>query len=157
MELREEETSLEVVIDQIVSDSRHLLKEKNLTLEADITPNLPSVSIDKKRIGRTFFNILGNAVKFTPRGGKIRISICEEKGFIEVSVTDTGIGISKENVEKIFEKFFQIDSSLTRIAGGAGVGLSIAKEIVEAHGGRIFAESAGLGKGTTVTFSLPVA
>ncbi len=157
MQIHEEESSLEVVVDQIISDTKPLLEDKNLTLETHIKQGLPMVSIDKKRIGRALFNILGNAVKFTPRGGKIIVSMREERGFIEVSVADTGIGISKDNLERIFEKFYQIDSSLTRIAGGAGVGLTIAREIIESHGGRILAESEGLGKGSKFTFFIPVA
>ena len=101
-------------------------------------------------------NLLGNALKFTPKGGKVLITGSVKDKSVEVRIADNGIGLAKENLEKIFEKFSQLDSSTTRVAGGLGLGLVFAKEIVEAHGGKIWAESAGLGRGSAFIFTLPI-
>ncbi len=103
-----------------------------------------------------FSNIIGNAVKFTNKGGTITVEARRNGNDVLVSVSDTGIGLAKENFGRVFERFFQVDSSLTRKAGGAGIGLAIAKEVVDAHGGRIWAESEGLGKGSKFSFTIPI-
>jgi len=100
---------------------------------------------------------LGNAIKFTPRGGEIKIRGLKGDGEVLIQVIDNGIGIARENQEKVFQKFYQVDSSFTRAAGGVGLGLAIAREIVEAHGGKIWVESEGLGKGSKFCFTLPLA
>lgn len=132
------------------------IKKSNLSFEAEIAQNLPTIYADGNAIRRLFLNLIGNAVKFTPHSGKITIKIVPEDHSILCSVSDTGIGLSKEHLEKIFEKFYQVDSSYTREAGGLGMGLAIARGIVEAHGGKIWAESKGLGWGSTFYFRLPL-
>lgn len=155
LELNPELLTVGEVAAEMVADMEPQIREKELVIEIDCKDAGCKVLADRVRLGRVFSNIFGNAIKFTPRGRKIKVGVAEEKGFVSVSVIDEGIGISKEYLEKIFEKFFQIDSALTRVVGGAGMGLAIAKEIIEKHGGRIWAESEGVGKGAKLTFNLP--
>ena len=115
---------------------------------------LPEVFVDANKIKQVLFNLIGNALKFTPEGGSITVSAEERENELLISVKDTGIGISKEHFDMVFEKFMQVDSSSTRAAGGTGLGLAIAKSIVEAHKGKIWLESEQ-GKGTTFYFTLP--
>lgn len=110
---------------------------------------------DKERIEQVVTNIIGNAIKYTPDGGKISVNVTrkEKDGYI-LSVSDTGVGIPKEDLEHIFERFYRVDKSRSTDAGGTGLGLSIAKDIIDAHGGTISIDSE-YGKGTTVTIELP--
>jgi two-component system phosphate regulon sensor histidine kinase PhoR len=124
-----------------------------LYIETNFVPNLPQVLADEDRLEQVLVNIIHNAIKFTPPGGKIVISTRRDSNNITVSITDTGIGISADDLPRIFERFYKADKS--RSGGGTGLGLSIAKRIVEAHGGKIWAESIE-GKGSTFTFTLPV-
>ena len=110
---------------------------------------------DKERIEQVITNIIGNAIKYTPDNGKITVNIGEKDSkAYTVSVSDTGVGIPKEDLEHIFERFYRVDKSRSTDAGGTGLGLSIAKDIVDAHGGDIKIESE-YGKGTTVIITLP--
>ena len=109
---------------------------------------------DKNQIEHVLKNLLDNAIKFNIRGGKVNISACREDGMVKVCVTDTGIEIPEEKMGKLFEKMYQVDSETTRKFGGIGIGLSIAKNIVEAHGGRIWVESI-IGVGSKFCFTIP--
>jgi GAF domain-containing protein/PAS domain-containing protein len=127
-----------------------------VTLQAVLPPDLPLVRADQDRIYQVFDNLIGNAIKFSPNGGVITLQAQELDDRVQVSVSDTGIGIPADRLERIFERFYQVDGSTTRKFGGAGLGLAIAKRIVEAHGGRIWAESQ-LGCGSSFLFTLPKA
>ncbi|MGH2351393.1 MAG: HAMP domain-containing sensor histidine kinase [Chloroflexota bacterium] len=118
-------------------------------------PDLPTVRADPARIGQVLINLLHNAVKFTPAGGGVTLRIAPDPEGMRFSVADTGIGIAPENLPRLFERFYKVDRS--RASGGTGLGLAIAKHIVQAHGGRIWAESAGEGQGATFSFILPLA
>jgi signal transduction histidine kinase len=109
---------------------------------------------DEQRIAQVLLNLLGNAIKFTEEG-EVRVEATVSNETFMVSVSDTGSGLSQADQKKIFEEFHQADPSSTRAKGGSGLGLSIAKRIVEMHGGRIWVEST-LGKGSTFRFTLPV-
>jgi len=98
--------------------------------------------------------LIGNAIKFSPQGGRITLQLEDAGEMLQVSVSDTGIGIPEHQVKRIFERFYQVDGSATRKFGGAGLGLAIVKRIVEAHGGRIWVNSQ-LGHGSTFSFTLP--
>ena len=130
-----------------------------LRLEAE--PGLPPLPGDRDRIMQVFDNLLANAIKFSPRGGTITVRLQDglavgQADAILTSVSDTGIGIPREQIKRIFERFYQVDGSATRHFGGAGVGLAIVRRIVEAHGGTIWAESDGVpGRGSTFFFTLP--
>src|SRR5687768_12591058 len=130
-----------------------LVDEKGLELGIKIPANLPKVVADCERIQQVLSNLLGNAIKFTPVGGKVIIDAVANSETLTVSVADSGIGISEEDLPRVFDRYWQ---STRTNRQGAGLGLAIAKGIVEGHGGRIWVESAP-GSGTTVRFALPVA
>ena len=100
-------------------------------------------------------NLIGNALQYTPRGGHVTVAATPHGQEVRVTVKDDGIGIPAEDLPHIFDRFYRVDKSRSRVGGGSGIGLTIARYFVEAHGGRIRAESAGAGKGSTFTFTLP--
>ncbi len=114
-----------------------------------------SVQGDKMRLARVLLNLVDNAVKYTPKGGRVILSLAKKGDEAYISIRDTGIGISKEDQEKIFERFYRVDKSRSREIGGTGLGLAICKRIIEAHGGRISVDSE-IGKGSTFTVILPL-
>jgi signal transduction histidine kinase len=116
---------------------------------------LPLVRIDVARIHQVLTNLISNAVKYSPQGGVITVKAASEKNKIVVSVTDQGIGIPLETQAKLFSKFFRVDSRETRSIGGTGLGLALVRDIIEAHGGRVWVEST-LGQGSTFSFALPL-
>jgi signal transduction histidine kinase len=122
---------------------------RNITLNTDVPPNLPTISADPDRLQQVILNLLDNALKFTPGGGQVTLAVTQRKGEIEVSVQDTGRGMSDEERERAFESYYRGEG------GGAGLGLTIARAIVEAHGGQMGIESS-LGQGTRVWFTLPM-
>jgi two-component system phosphate regulon sensor histidine kinase PhoR len=131
-----------------------------LAARADVTllvepSEAPSVRADGERVGQVLANLVHNAVKFTPPGGSVRLSAQAEDGGVAFSVSDTGVGIERGDLERVFERFYKADKS--RSGGGTGLGLAIAKHIVQAHGGHIEARSDGPGRGATFRFTLPLA
>ncbi|MBI3601249.1 MAG: response regulator [Nitrospinae bacterium] len=142
------------VIEDTLSSFRPQITAKEQNIVLDLHRGIPPVEMDNRRIAQVFLNLLSNAVKYTPMGGRITV-VSEDKGDeIHVNVSDTGIGIKKEDFDIIFDRFSQVDGSSTRESGGAGLGLNIAKYFVELHGGKIWVESK-FGKGSTFTFSIP--
>jgi two-component system, OmpR family, phosphate regulon sensor histidine kinase PhoR len=131
-----------------------LAQRNGLTLENRCPADLPQVAADSARIEQAMMNLLHNAVKFTPAGGSITVSAQAMQTEVQFSIRDTGVGISKEDLPRIFERFYKADRS--RSGGGTGLGLSISRHIIEGHGGRIWAESTE-GKGSTFFFTLPMA
>ncbi len=129
--------------------------ERNVQLKLEITENLPKVQADEQRVEQVLFNLMSNALRHTPAGGTITTSAEPGDGHVLVSVRDTGKGISPEDLPHVFERFYRADRSRARSTGGSGLGLTIAKQIVEAHGGQIWAQS-WLGAGSTFSFSLPL-
>jgi two-component system sensor histidine kinase VicK len=125
----------------------------NLSME--LVGKLPDIYCDSDRIEQVLVNVISNAIKYTPDGGTIDISSQAEGEFISISVKDTGIGIPEKDLSRLFERFYRVDKARSREAGGSGLGLSIAKEIVERHGGTIRIDSR-YGEGTTVTVRLPI-
>jgi histidine kinase len=144
----------QTVIKRLSSQS----ESKHISVNFDLAPNLPPVLADEDRAMQVLTNLTGNALQYTPDGGKIFISGKRVDGEIQISVHDTGIGIPPEHLAHIFDRFYRVDKSRSRQSGGgSGIGLTIANALVEAHGGRIWAESAGEGQGSTFTFTLPIA
>jgi histidine kinase len=132
-------------------------ESKRITLDLDLQTRLPHILADEDRAIQVLTNLTGNALQYTPEGGKIKISAKQSKDEIQISVQDTGVGIPPEQLNNIFDRFYRVDKSRSRQAGGgSGIGLTVARALVEAHGGRIWAESAGEGKGSTFTFSLKI-
>jgi len=130
--------------------------KKNLQLLLEIDENLPDVEADELKVKEIIYNLLSNVVKFTPEGGKIGMRARKVDSEIEIVVWDTGVGIASENMEKIFEGFFRVDTPYSRITEGTGLGLPLSKKLVELHGGKFSVESQGLNKGTLVRFTLPM-
>ena len=137
-----------------IIDRFEMTKQQNVTFERKLPDHSAFVEIDEDKLTQVLDNIISNALKYSPEGGKVTFSIEEKDEFIIVSVSDQGVGIPKENIDQIFERFYRVDKARTRKLGGTGLGLAIAKEMVEAHGGKIWAASTE-GKGTTISFSLP--
>jgi two-component system, OmpR family, sensor histidine kinase VicK len=137
-----------------IIDRFELTKNQNVTFIREIPETPMFVEIDQDKITQVLDNIISNAMKYSPEGGRITYRIKEEDTQIVVSISDEGVGIPSENVNKIFDRFYRVDKARTRRLGGTGLGLAIAKEMVQAHQGDIWAESVE-GAGTTVYFSLP--
>ncbi len=131
-------------------------EEKKVGLRTDFPSRLPEVYVDSDRIGQVLLNIMGNALQHTPAGGVVSITAGASGGEIHVTVRDTGIGIPLEHQPHLFTRFYRVDKSRSRASGGSGIGLTIAKHFVEAHGGRLWMKSGGRDKGSSFTFSLPV-
>jgi two-component system sensor histidine kinase BaeS len=130
--------------------------EKGVSLEFILPSSLPLVFADEDRISQVLINLLGNALQYTPEGGSVSLSTRQAGTELEISVTDSGIGIPPEHLPHLFTRFYRVDKSRSRAGGGSGIGLTIARHIIEAHRGRIWAESAGPGQGSTFTFALPL-
>lgn len=128
---------------------------KGVVLETTLDRRLPSVTVDPDRIAEVLTNILVNALRHTPTGGRVEVSAARRGKQVEIVVADTGEGIAPEHLERVFERFFRADPARTRTAGGSGVGLAITRAIVEAHGGRAHAESEGPGRGARFVITLP--
>jgi two-component system sensor histidine kinase BaeS len=128
---------------------------KHIDLRFEIPSDLPPALADTDRITQVLTNLVSNAIQYTQEGGKVTVSAVSHPGEILVAVADDGIGIPAEHLDHLFTRFYRVDKSRSRQSGGgSGIGLTIAKYIIEAHGGRIWAESEGAGKGSTFTFSL---
>ncbi len=131
--------------------------EKGLTLGTAAGSTLPKVLADEDRAVQVLGNLLSNALRYTPSGGRVQVSVEHRNGEVVFRVRDTGIGVAPEHLPHLFERFFRTDRARSRAAGGSGIGLTIAKALVEAMGGRIWAESPGPGQGSTFSFTLPLA
>jgi signal transduction histidine kinase len=129
-------------------------EKAGLIVVENLMDGLPPVAGDEGRLLQVFDNLLGNAIKFSPDGGQITVSVEDAGSAVKVSVADQGVGIPKDQLDKVFERFYQVDGSASRRFAGIGLGLTIAKRIVETHGGRIWAES-GVGRGSTFHFTIP--
>jgi signal transduction histidine kinase len=147
-------TQFREILQRVIAHIHPTLEEKQIALEAQIADDLPTVSVDPQRIEQVLLNLLDNACRYTPPGGKIVLSAYREDGAVHVSVRDGGPGIAPEDLPHIFERFYRGDKSRARSSGGTGLGLSIAKALIEAHGGKIWAENAPQG-GACFHFTVP--
>ncbi len=153
-----EAVSINDVVKTSIANMQTLAENKNISLSSHTEPAIPTLTGDRDRLIQVVTNIISNSIKYTPSGGRISISVNQTKGpqtLIKVSIADTGIGIPAEDLEVIFEKFRRSGDILTSTIEGTGLGLAISRQIVEHHGGRIWAEST-LGMGSTFTFTLPL-
>jgi two-component system CheB/CheR fusion protein len=133
-----------------------MVRKKKLQMLLEIAEDLPNIEADELKVKEIIYNLLSNAVKFTPDGGKIGMQARKVDSEIEVVVWDTGIGIAPENMLKVFEGFFRVDTPYSRVTEGTGLGLPLSKKLVELHGGKFSVESGGLNKGTSIRFTLPI-
>lgn len=143
------------LINQTAGATREQAKAKGISLSIDLPESLPAVSIDSQRIAQVLHNLLENALAHTASGDSITVAAGHLDEWVEVSVSDTGRGIAEEELPNIFERFYRVDKSRSRSTGGSGLGLTIARRLVEAHGGRITARSEP-GKGSRFSFTVPV-
>lgn len=127
---------------------------ENYRIVREFTPRDIYVDIDQDRMTQVIDNLLNNAIKYSPDGGTVTVRLSEEQGFVKVSVIDEGLGISKSDAERLFERFYRVDKARSREQGGSGLGLAISKEVIELHGGQIWVESVE-GKGSNFSFTLP--
>ncbi len=154
MELRRESFDIAGVLEEILSSVRPQAAVKSIAIETSLS--LPATILaDRLRVKQVLLNLLSNALKFTPRGGSVRIEAAQRDGLIEISVIDTGIGIAKEQHEAVFDKFYQVGSTTKGVREGTGLGLAITKALVEEHGGSIRLQSEP-GKGSRFTFTIPI-
>jgi len=140
-------------VNSIIENKQLIFKEKKINIENNINKKI-MVRTNNLQLGELFDNLITNAVKFTPQDGTITIDAKKVKDFVTVSIKDTGIGMTKEQINSIFAEFYKVDSARHDL-DSSGLGLSICKRIIEKHGGQIWAESPGLGKGTTFYFTIP--
>jgi signal transduction histidine kinase len=154
LELGVGEYSVQEIVDVVHASLRSLAIEKGLAFAVRVAPEIPTARGDGRRLTQCLLNLAGNALKFT-RQGRVDIDVRLDDGWLTYRVSDTGIGIPKDEVEHIFAEFRQVDTTITREYGGTGLGLSITKRLVELHGGRIGVESE-LGKGSTFFFTVPL-
>lgn len=143
------------LIESAAARLRPQFDDKNVGLELSLDHNLPDIAADPDRIVQVIVNLLGNALQYTPAGGMVAVSAKTAAHEIVVTVADTGIGIAPEHLPHLFERFYRVDKSRSRTGGGSGIGLTIARHLVEAHGGTMQVSSPGPGQGSTFTFTLP--
>ncbi|MDQ1557157.1 MAG: hypothetical protein QOD32_217 [Pyrinomonadaceae bacterium] len=150
---------LSLIVEAALDSVRPAAATKGITLKSDVgaVAGLTAVWGDPARLQQVMWNLLANAVKFTPAGGEVAVRLSRSESHVRISVADTGQGISQEFLPYVFDRFRQADGTITRTHGGLGLGLSIVRHLVEIHGGTVTAESAGEGRGATFTIELPVA
>lgn len=152
--VRGNEVSMAKIAEEVLDSFRHEAQQRHIELKTEIG-NLPYyLHADAVKISIALSNLVKNALQYTEAGGHVTVKVEDDSGYIKVTVIDDGIGIPPRELPRVFERFYQVESHLTRRYGGMGLGLSLAKAMVELHGGRIWAESSG--KGSTFTFLLPV-
>lgn len=147
---------LAAVVESVISAEILAAQAKNIRLVTEFEPSLGPVYGDTTRLQQIFWNLLSNAIKFTPRNGRVKVTLKTDGPRAIVQVADTGVGIDAKFLPHVFERFRQQDSGMNRVYGGLGLGLSIVKHLVELHGGDVWAESEGQGRGSIFTVSLPI-
>jgi PAS domain S-box-containing protein len=155
VQLKRELVDVAEIMTIVVATMEHLIEEKQQKLEVGVDQGLPLVELDRDRIIQVLTNLLSNAYKYTQAGGHIHLSVERTDGVVRFAVTDNGFGISEQDQQKLFTRFFRVDSELTREIGGTGLGLNIVKTIIEMHGGEVTLESE-LDVGSTFAFTIPL-
>ncbi len=156
MKLASSSLPIKNILNEILMLVADMVSKKHLILITEIDETLPDIEADELKVKEILYNLLSNAVKFTTEGGKIGMKAKKVDSMIEITVWDTGAGIARENMEKIFEGFFRVDTPYSRVTEGTGLGLPLSRKMVELHGGTLSVESEGLNKGTVVHFTLPI-
>jgi signal transduction histidine kinase len=153
--IRSHKVSLTRIAEDVILTFQDEAKSKNITLRGDWGNSPFFIEADGVKINIALSNLVRNALQFTNTGGSVRIAVAEDSGYMKVSVSDDGVGIPARDLNKVFDRFFQVEEHLTRKHGGMGLGLAVAKSLIELHNGRIWVESEE-GRGSTFTFLLPV-
>jgi len=156
MTLSKTDISLANIVASLRNTITTILVSRRQSLDVMVEENLPRLHADELRLKQVFLNLLSNAAKFTPDGGKLEVEAVRKGNWCQISVIDNGIGIKKEHQKSIFEPFYQLYNNLTKEKSGTGLGLAVTKQIIEKHSGRIWVESE-YGKGSRFTFTLPLA
>jgi signal transduction histidine kinase len=157
LQLACESVPLATVVHAALQTVQSAAAVKRIALSVAIAEPLPDLWADPNRLQQVIWNLLNNAVKFTPDDGAVTVSACAEDGKVVMRVSDTGIGLTEAELPHVFETFWQAEPRTTRRFGGLGLGLSIARRLIELHGARIEASSAGPNAGTTFTITFPAA
>ena len=153
MELELTDFHLPAALDSALSLVHERAGRRNIGLHTAIDPQLGQIQADERKVRQVVLNLLSNAIKFTPEGGRIEVLAAPKGEFVEVSVSDTGVGIAPEDQEAVFEEFRQVGTADKRVEG-TGLGLTLCRKFVELHGGKIWVKSQ-LGAGSTFTFTIP--
>jgi PAS domain S-box-containing protein len=156
LRLEVQPVQLDSVIAAAIDTVRPATEAKDVRIQLILDSATPPVTGDANRLQQVIWNLLSNAVKFTPKGGRIQVHLARVKSSVEITISDSGIGISAEFLPYVFDRFRQADSSTSRQQGGLGLGLAIVRHLIEAHGGTVHVHSDGIDKGATFTLSLPV-
>jgi histidine kinase len=156
-ELQHQPVALQDLIQQIAARLHPQFEGKGVSLKLDLPATLPAVLADEDRLSQILVNLIGNALQYTPTEGVVTIAAQTEVNTLRVTISDTGIGIPAEHLPRLFTRFYRVDKSRSRAGGGSGIGLTIARHLVEAHGGQIWAASEGADRGSTFGFWLPLA
>ncbi|MDZ7760737.1 MAG: ATP-binding protein [Desulfovermiculus sp.] len=156
MQLALSDVSMKNLLDEISLLVLDMVSKKKLKMSLEIAEDLPSIEADELKVKQILYNLISNAVKFTPEGGKIGLRAKRADSGVEIVVWDTGVGVAPENMEKIFEGFFRVNTPYSQVTEGTGLGLPLSRKLVELHGGKLSLESEGLNKGVAVRFVLPM-
>jgi histidine kinase len=144
------------LVETLAKRLRPQFENKRVKLDLKLPADLPPVLADENRILQVLTNLTANALQHTPKDGTVTISAVRANELVRITVHDTGVGLAPEHLSHLFDRFYRVDKSRSRAAGGgSGIGLTIAKYLVEAHGGEIFVESDGIGRGSAFSFTLP--
>lgn len=154
LSIEKQPVDMKKLLQDISSVYQHRIGQNNVALELNLPAELPSIQADANRMTQVVTNILDNAIRYTPENGKVILSANQAEGGVQISIQDSGPGIKEEDVGRIFDRFYRLDVSRNRGEGGSGLGLAIARSIVQAHGGRIWAESKP-GQGLTIFILIP--
>lgn len=145
----------ERLLQEVASLYQYQIQRKNITIDLDISSPLPAIEVDPGRMTQVLTNIVDNALRYTPEGGRILLSARQNNDQVELSIEDSGPGLKAEDLVRIFDRFYRTDAARQRQDGGSGLGLAIAKSIVQANGGQLSAQSE-VGKGLRVMITLPM-
>jgi histidine kinase len=154
--LEKRDVSISRIATEVFNQIAKQFADKKIALELEFPNDLPAVFADEDRIKQVLLNLLNNAWQYTDTKGEIRVSAKQVGTEVQIDVADNGLGIAHEHLGHVFDRFYRVDKSRSRKGGGSGIGLAISKRLVEAHGGRIWAASEGLGKGAVFSFTLPI-
>jgi signal transduction histidine kinase len=144
------------IITTVVERMRPQFQEKEIALHTALPDDLPAVRADSDRTAQVLTNLLGNALQYTPSGGEVTIEAAKDGQHLRFTVVDTGIGLAPDDLERIFQRFYRVEKSRSRVGGGSGIGLTVARHLAEAQGGEIHAESGGISKGSRFSFTVPL-